>query len=256
MEYFFLNETEHRPWELPASPWAMQMIWHDLAFLHWPVDANLLQRFLPADLEVDTYDGHAWLGVVPFRMTEVCPRRVPRWLGRRDFAELNLRTYVRQRGAHAYPGVWFFSLDAASWLGVRVARLWYGLPYYDAQIALQRQGEAIRYESQRTHRGAPPAELAVTYEPTDPPQPALPGSFEYWLTERYALYSARARGNTDFGATHIGHIHHRPWPLQSGKARIEKCDMTRLLQLDLPEVDPIVHVAREIPVVAWGLQKL
>ncbi len=246
----------------------MQMIWHDLAFLHWPIEASLLQRFLPPDLEIDTYDGRAWLGVVPFRMSEVCPRHVPRWLGSSDFAELNLRTYVRQQVAHPdqregrrelahrYPGVWFFSLDAASWLGVRVARLWYGLPYYDARIDIKREGETIHYHSQRTHRGAPAAELAVTYEPLGPPQQSLPGSFEYWLTERYALYSARTRGNAQFGKTHIGHIHHRPWPLQPGRARIEKCDMTRLLQLELPEVDPIVHVAKEIPVVAWGLQKL
>lgn len=234
----------------------MQMIWHDLAFLHWPLEAHLLQRFLPADLEVDMYDGRAWLGIVPFRMTEVCPRRIPRWLGSRDFAELNLRTYVRQRGEQGYPGVWFFSLDAASWLGVRVARLWYGLPYFDAQIAIKHEGEAINYEARRTQRGVPPAELALTYEPLGPPQPATPGSFEYWLTERYVLYSARSRGSAQFGVTKIGHIHHRPWPLQPGRARIECCDMTRLLQLDLPAIDPIVHVAQEIPVVAWGLQKI
>jgi uncharacterized protein YqjF (DUF2071 family) len=229
----------------------MQMIWHDLAFLHWPIEANLLQPFLPPDLEIDTFDGRAWLGVVPFRMTEVCPRRVPRWLGSRNFAELNLRTYVRQRWEPSYPGVWFFSLDAASWLGVRVARLWYGLPYYDAQIAIERRGEAIDYRSRRTHRRAPSAELRVSYEPLGPPQQAQPGSFEYWLTERYALYSARARGGTK-----IGHIHHRPWPLQPGKARVQSCDMTRLLNLDLPEIDPVVHVAKEVPVVAWGLKKL
>ncbi len=155
-----------------------------------------------------------------------------------------------------YPGVWFFSLDAASWLGVRVARLWYGLPYYDAKISLQRDGESIRYESRRTHRGAPAAELAVTYEPAGPPQQSLPGSFEYWLTERYALYSARTRGKTGFGQN--AHRPHSspPWPLQPGRARIETCYMTRLLQLELPAVEPVVHVAHEIPVVAWGLQKL
>jgi uncharacterized protein len=251
-----LKDIEHRPWELPTLPWAMQMIWHDLAFLHWPVEARSLQRFLPPDLEIDTFDGRAWLGVVPFRMSEVCPARVPRWLGSRSFPELNVRTYVRHRGVNSYPGVWFFSLDAASWLGVRAARLWYGLPYYDARISLQRNGEAIRYESRRTHRGAPAAELSVTYQPVGPPQQSQPSSFEYWLTERYALYSARTRGKTGFGQTHIGHIHHRPWPLQPGKVSIETCDMTRLFQLELPKVDPVVHVAREIPVVAWGLQKL
>jgi uncharacterized protein YqjF (DUF2071 family) len=152
--------------------------------------------------------------------------------------------------------VWFFSLDAASWLGVRIARLWYGLPYFDARISLEHQGTAIKYHSQRTHRRAPQAVVAVTYESTGPAKQSLPGSFEYWLTERYALYSARARGNAAFGKTQIGHIHHRPWPLQPGKARIEKCDMTRLINFELPEVDPVVHVAKEIPVVAWGLQKI
>lgn len=115
-----LAEVAHRPWPLPAGPWAMAMVWHDLLFAHWPLPAEVLRRALPRGLELDTYEGRAWLGVIPFRMGGVRPRGVPALPGLSAFPELNVRTYVR---AGEKPGVWFFSLDAGTawpwrWRGV------------------------------------------------------------------------------------------------------------------------------------------
>ena len=110
----------HRGWPLPERNWMMRMSWHELLFMHWPVPIEALARLVPDQLEVDTFGGTAWLGVVPFRMTGVAPRGLPNMPGVSAFPELNVRTYVTHRGEK--PGVWFFSLDATNWLAVRVAR--------------------------------------------------------------------------------------------------------------------------------------
>src|SRR5262245_28854026 len=122
-----INDVAHRPWPLPSTPWTIAMRWHDLLFLHWPVCPATLRPLIPRALEIDTFDGRAWLGVVPFRMSGVRPRYFPALGHSAAFPEINVRTYVQTPGR---TGVWFFSLDAASWLAVRVARACYGLPYY------------------------------------------------------------------------------------------------------------------------------
>jgi uncharacterized protein len=120
------RHTDHRPWPLPEQRWAMAMRWYDLLFAHWPVKPDVLQPLVPGGLRLDTFDGWAWLGVVPFRMEGVRPRYVPERPFAFAFPELNVRTYVTAAGRS---GVWFFSLDATSRLAVRAARWWYGLPY-------------------------------------------------------------------------------------------------------------------------------
>ena len=110
-DYGILNQTAHRPWPMPTSPWVMTQTWHDLLFAHWPVDGVRLRALVPAEFPLDLYDGQAWLGIVPFRMANVGPRGVPSLPGVSAFPELNVRTYVRVADR---PGVYFFSLDAAS----------------------------------------------------------------------------------------------------------------------------------------------
>ena len=143
----------------------MRQSWHDLLFMHRRVDADAVRARLPGGLELDTFDGEAWLGVVPFRMTGIRLDWFFAIPGTRAFAELNVRTYVSgPRG----PGVWFFSLDAASPLAVAVARRWFHLPYFNAEMDCTTEADAIHYVSVRTHRGAPPAEFAGRYAPTGP----------------------------------------------------------------------------------------
>src|SRR5438270_283963 len=156
---------DHRPWARPEGPWAMRMGWRDLLFAHWPVDAAALRRLLPAGLELDLFDGRAFVGAVPFRMEGVSPRLVPNVPGLHKFPELNLRTYVKAGGK---AGVWFFSLDAGQKLAVRAARYFFHLPYFDARFRIECAGDAVEYAAQRTHRGAPPAVFAARYRPIGP----------------------------------------------------------------------------------------
>lgn len=141
-------------------PWAMSMRWDDLLFMHWPVHAELLRPLISAGLELDTFEGDAWIGIVPFGMSRVRARLLPPIPWTTEFLELNVRTYVTCRGQ---PGVWFFSLDAASRLAVRVARRKFHLPYFDARMSIRSENGKIRYESTPTHRGAPPAAFSATY---------------------------------------------------------------------------------------------
>ncbi len=222
----------------------MAMTWRDLAFLHWPVSAAALTGKIPPGLTLDTFEGDAFLGVVAFHMTGVRPRFVPPLPGLSSFIELNLRTYVV---AEEKPGVWFFSLDATSPLAVRGARRFFHLPYFDARMATVRQGGLVHYLSERTHRGAPAARFTARYRGIGP---ARGSALERWLTERYCLYAEKD------GQIFRGDIHHLPWLLEAGEVEIEAIDMTRLLDLDLPQTKPLVHFAERIDVVGWRLHRI
>jgi uncharacterized protein YqjF (DUF2071 family) len=222
----------------------MAQTWYDLLFAHWPVAAETMRAQLPPQLELDTFDGQAWVGVVPFGMTQVYPRRampVP-WLS--HFLELNVRTYVT---LHDKPGVFFFSLDAANPVAVEVARRWYQLPYYRARMSHEVAGDMVHYRSFRTHRGAAPAELEARYRPVGPVTHSQAGSLEAWLTERYCLYLI-ARGQV-----FRGEIHHARWPIQPAEAEIRANTMTASHGLVLPDSPPLLHFARRIETLEWAI---
>lgn len=235
------------PWS-PRAGWAMAMRWHDLLFMHWPVPAGALRPLVPPGLELDTFDGSAWLGVVPFQMSGVRPRFVPSipWLS--AFAELNVRTYVRAEGR---PGVWFFSLDAANPVAVRAARWNFHLNYLDAAMRVTADGDSIDYESARTHRGAPPARLSMRYRPTRASSPAASGSLDDFLTNRLCLYAANRRGRL-----FRGDIDHAPWPLQPAEAEVRVNTMADAIGIALPQTAPLLHFARRLDVVAWRLRRV
>src|ERR1700728_1237358 len=144
-----LSTTDHRRWPMPKSPWVMTQRWNDLLFAHWPVPASDLVHLLPEELAVDTFDGSAWVGVVPFWMHQLRMRGLPAIPGASRFAELNLRTYVRDRHSNQ-PGVYFFSLDAANPIAVSVARMFFHLPYYWAHMSIKPQQDGrFLYRSER-----------------------------------------------------------------------------------------------------------
>ncbi|MBL8900445.1 MAG: DUF2071 domain-containing protein [Planctomycetes bacterium] len=238
--------VDRRATPLPSSAHALNMTWSELLFLHWRVPAAALRDAIPRALDIDEHDGSAWLGVVPFRMSEVRLRGCPKWPGTAEFPELNVRTYVRHGEQR---GVWFFSLDAASWLSVRGARAWFGLPYFDARMSIERAGEQVRYRSERTHRRAPAARFAARYSPSGPVQASRPGSLERFLTSRYALFAQRR------GALLCGEIDHAPWPLQPAEVELERCEMTRLLDLELAG-EPHALYAERLEVRAWAPGRL
>src|SRR5262249_55787207 len=125
----------------------MHQNWGTLLFMHWPVDPDALNSLLPSSLSLDTFDGTAWLGVVPFWMWGIRASFLPRIPGTSAFPELNVRTYVHYKGV---PGVWFFSLDAANSLAVWGARRFYYLPYFNARMQLRRNGQTVSYSSRRS----------------------------------------------------------------------------------------------------------
>lgn len=238
------TEIAHRPWPLPRGPWVMRQTWHDLLFAHWPMPVAEMRAAVPRALELDTYEGRAWLGVVPFRMSGVRPRWTPSLPCLSAFPELNVRTYVTSGGR---PGVHFFSLEARNPLAVAIARAWFHLPYFRARMSCEPDGEKIRYASVRTHRGAPPAELAGSYRPRGKGFRARPGTLEHWLTERYCLYASLADGRA-----WRADIHHLPWALQDAEAAFERNTMARAHGLGLPDGPPLLHFSRRQEVLVWN----
>jgi uncharacterized protein YqjF (DUF2071 family) len=238
-----LGRVEHRPYPVPSDPWVLGMSWRDLLFMHWPVDAGALRPLVPPSLGIDTFDGSAWLGVVPFGMTGVRLRFLPAVPRLSIFPEINLRTYVTAKGK---PGVWFFSLDAHSRLAVRLARATFHLPYFDAEMSCRASGDEVHYRSVRTHRGAPHAEFAASYSPVGEPFDNGPGTIENFLTERYCLYSADGKGKV-----RRGDVHHQMWPLQPAEAEVRTLTMTQQVGLELPETEPILHFSKRLDVLAW-----
>lgn len=211
------------------------MRWEDLLFLHWAVAPERVRPQLPAGLELDTFDGRAWLGVVPFTMASTRFRWLPSMPTARRFAECNLRTYVRC-GERA--GVWFFSLDAHSRLAVEGARLGFGLPYFAADMASRRAGDRVHYCSRRTDRRAPPARFEGSWRAAGPVAVAADGSLEQFLVERYSLFAVRR------GRLVRGDVAHAPWQLAPAEVDLQVCDMTRLLDLEL-EGAPVSALATQ-----------
>jgi uncharacterized protein YqjF (DUF2071 family) len=206
--------TAHRPWPLPQSAWLMTQSWHHLLFAHWPVEAELLRAKLPAGLTLDLYDRQAWLGVVPFRMTNVAPRFVPALPFVSEFAELNVRTYVTVGGK---PGVYFFSLDAESAMAVTAARSLLHLPYFTADMSVRRDGARVDYASRRTDSSAAPAAVRCAVSAGRSAVRSRTGSLDYFLTERYCLYNVDAR----FRAYRSGHS---PRAMEVAACRGGYCD--------------------------------
>jgi uncharacterized protein YqjF (DUF2071 family) len=222
----------------------MAQVWHDLLFAHWPLPPQLLRPLIPPGLELDTFGGQAWLGIVPFRMSGVRLRATPALPWFSAFPELNVRSYVISGG---HPGVWFFSLDATRSAAIAAARAWFHLPYFRAKMKLVEKDGWIFYLSRRTHHGAPEAALQVKYRPTGRSFVAVPGTLDHWLTERYCLYSADSSQRI-FRAE----IHHRPWPLQRAQSEFALNAMTAQLRLALPEMSPLLHFARLQEVRVWA----
>jgi uncharacterized protein YqjF (DUF2071 family) len=226
----------------PGRP-LMHQHWDRLLFLHWPVPEALLRPLIPPRLAVDTFDGAAWVGVVPFTMWGIRPAALPALPGLSASHELNVRTYVHLDGV---PGVWFFSLDASNPLLVWGARLAFHLPYFRARMGLEAAGPSVRYHARRTHAGAPPAAFEATWSPGTSLPEAQPGTLGFFLTERYCLYAARG------GRLLRTRVHHRPWPLCEGRLAHLASSMLEAQGLPAPGGPPLAHaLAAPLPVEVW-----
>lgn len=225
----------------------MAMRWSRLLFMHWPVPAEALRPHVPPMLEVDTFDGSAWLAVVPFTMSGVRARFTPALPGLGAFHELNLRTYVTHEGK---PGVWFFSLDAASWPGVEVARRTFHLAYFNARMSLTRRDGGVAYESERTDARGKTAALSCWYKGEGSPKHAEPGSLESFLTDRYRLFASDLPPRKP-ERLWIGEIDHDPWLLAPARCEVEHNGMAAPIDVATPTDEAVLHLAEPVAVRAW-----
>jgi len=223
------------------------MRWSQLLFMHWPVPESALRPHVPSMLEVDAFDGAAWVGVVPFTMSGVRARCTPAFPGPGAFHELNVRTYVTHNGK---PGVWFFSLDAADRLAVETARLTFHLAYFNARMSLGVQGERITYKSARTDARAAQADLDCTYWSTAEPRRAAPGSLEAFLTDRYRLYASDLPPREP-RRLWVGEIDHDPWQLAPARCEVRSNTMAQSLGVQTPSDEALCHLALPVAVRGW-----
>jgi len=249
-----LSDVGHRPFPMPDRPWTMTQRWNDLLFAHWPIPVETMAALIPAGLEVDTFDGYAWAGVVPFWMDRI-RARVPGTEHRsvpfaRGFPELNLRTYVRSKRT-GRAGVFFFALEAASPIAVAGARTLFHLPYFLANMSRTTATDGtVRYKSRRLLTSATVG-FQAAYRGLGRPAGALtsqPGSIEHFLTERYCLFT------THRGKMLVGNIHHKPWPLEPAEAEIRTNDLPRAHGLTLPNMPPVLHFSKSLEVCVWSLR--
>lgn len=216
--------------------------WRALLFLHWPVPVEVLRPLVPARLGIDVFDGIAYVGLVPFAMEGVRPAWAPEAVAFR-FLETNLRTYVHLDGQA--PGVYFFSLDAASRVAVHLARLGWGLPYFFADMQLERHEDQVRYAMQRRGHQAPA--LHVRYRIGEALEPARPESLDFFFLERYLLYA-------EHDGLRCGQVHHAPYP--AARAHIEALEENVIAAagIERPDTAPIAHYASGVDVEIFPLQ--
>lgn len=233
--------------ERPSGRPIMHQDWGKLLFMHWRMEEKLLRSLIPQALKIDTFNGSAWIAVTPFTMWDIraLPPLLPPVPGLSSMHELNVRTYVYLDNV---PGVWFFSLDCNNAAATLAARTFYFLPYYKAEIKLEEEDERIDYSLVRTDE--PAAELQASWTIGKALPESQPGSLEFFLTERYCLYSEHQ------GDLYRARIHHEPWPLQQAKLISLSSSMIESNGLPTPKGDPLLHYSEQINVDIWPLKRV
>ncbi|HBZ08711.1 MAG TPA: DUF2071 domain-containing protein [Bacillus bacterium] len=239
------KEDGHRPLPLPPNNWIMRQAWRDVLFLHWPVQPEQLRPFIPSELEIDTYDGSAWIGIVAFAMEGIYFRGLSFFSVVTPFSEMNVRTYVKHKGK---PGVFFISLDVNDWASLNIAKRWYRLPYHSADISIRPKGSTIYYESIRKNQ---PVRFEGTCTAKQEEYFPVNGTLDHFLTEKYCFYTACDKINIFYGD-----IHHPPWPLQRADFQIQRNTLFSPLNLDFSDETPIVHFSKGVDSLMWNVKKL
>lgn len=238
----------------PDEPVVMYQNWHHLLFLHWEVPPEEIQKLIAPELTVDTFEGKAYVGLVPFTLTGVRPVMAPPlpWIS--NFHEINVRTYVHLRGRD--PGIWFFSLDASSTLAVAAARAAYKLPYFHSNIGFTASNDplpAISFDAKRDDpAGTRPANGRIRYLPMEGiVTHASPGTIDHFLVERYILYATDSAHHL-----HRARVHHQPYPIQ--RADVLECDetLTWAAGIRRSRDNPLRHYAREVNVKVYPLERV
>ncbi|MGJ9458429.1 YqjF family protein [Oceanobacillus sp. CF4.6] len=239
-----LQKTEHRDDPLPDGPWLATQRWNHLLFMHLPVPKDIINKYIPMELVLDTYDGSAWITIIPFKVNNMRPRKMPPIPFLHSYLELNVRTYVKQKGVK---GIYFFSLDANKLLAVLGARV-ATLPYFYANMKMKKKKDIFYFDS--TRKGKSNASFKGSYRPTSEAYYPEKSSLNYWLLERYILWTYR--NNFLFR----GDIHHKRWKICDVEANIETEDMMPFLPDDTVIGNPIFHYAYSRRVLFWPIKKV
>jgi uncharacterized protein YqjF (DUF2071 family) len=212
--------------------------WSAVAFLHWHVDVETIRPLIDPELEADTFDGRAWIGLVPFRMT-MRPPMGPTIPGLSTFPETNVRTYVR--GPDGARGLSFLSLDVPRSAAVVAARLAFGLPYFWSAMTLEEAGRVVTYRARRRlpSRGATSV-VKVRIGPAIPRTRV--DELTDFLTARFRLFGRGPMG------LYVLPVEHPPWGLHSGTAISVADELVTAAGLPQPIDPPLVHVSPGVEV--------
>lgn len=238
-----LTSTAHRPWPLPGGRWKYYQEWNKALFLHWEIDAALIQPFLPPATTLDTFEGKAWLSIVAFTMQKIRPRHLPFFKPVSDFHEVNVRTYVIKDGKS---GVYFLSLEAQKMLSVFISRNLSALPYQKASIRRSKQSHSHMYSSinipKQFRLHAVYDIVAQDYHKT---------ALDRFLTERYCAYVDKK------GVVYRYDIHHPEWPVQPVTIReLELQYKIGNIHITTDTPPQLAHYSSGVKVVAWGKEKV
>lgn len=246
-ERFTTKKASHnyntRKRDLPSLPYIMKQTWTDSLFIHYPVNQQVLQKYVPDVLPIDTYDGMGWISVVPYLTSSMKLRGFPSIPGARQFPGYNVRTYVIVNGR---PGIYFFSLTAANLIASTAARFFFRLPYYYLEIYMDNHNELVNFHSKSIKKSG--AQLICNYKPISKPNPAAKGSLDEWLVERYCLFTI-----TKKGVPLRCNILHRSWLLQDVEVEIHKNTILSALNISPATNEVIMHFSKRADVSIWPL---
>jgi len=240
--------TSHRPHPLPPGRWLMRQRWNDLLFAHWRVPAASIEPLVPEGLLVDTFQGSAWVGAMPFWMDRIKVRGVPPIPGARSFPDLIFRTYVREERTET-PGFLCLSVDSSNLLAVMAGKAFFHLPYHSAEMHIEQRTEReFDFYSRRRFTGQPVL-FKARYRGLGPSQRLAelrPGTLEYFLMERSCLFS-RDRAGDPVRAN----LHQASWSLEEAEAAIELNGLASAMGIRLPDQEPVLHYSRRLAVYVW-----
>jgi hypothetical protein len=243
--------------------WIMRQAWRNILFLHWPVDPEILKLHIPDPLEMDTFEGSAWIGIVAFSMQGIYFRGLPFVSVVRPFSEVNVRTYVNHNGK---PGVFFMSLDVDDWASLNIAKRWYRLPYHPADISIRKTGGDVAIKRNRkgsamhetgtvqiksVRKAAEPVAFQGRFTPSGSVFFPEAGTLDHFLTERYGFYTTHDQLNI-----YCGDIHHPPWPLQKAGIQIDRNTLFSPFHIDVSDQTPIAHFSEGVDSLMWNCKKL
>ena len=238
-----VRQDGHLPFPMPNRPFAISQEWRELTFMHWKVDPERLKPHLPDGLEIDLFNGEAYVGVIPFVMKNVRPRGLPSVPGISTFAEFNVRTYVTKDGQ---AGVFFLTLDAKSLVTCSYAPRAYGLPYRYAKAKVKYEGESLQWRSRRSSDGA---ELIGSTSNKGPLQSSDSNTLEHYFFERYCLYTEH------HGCIRRAYVYHQPWSFTEAEVILESNSLLESYNMGLDALSPdLIHYSQGLLVKTWPIE--